>query len=322
MPIKGVSEIRRLPRLGKIHLGIKKKTERGVEYPSPTDYFVCPEEVQAEFGEKPRELRIMFPSEDDSRWASQWLRCYSATRGLICKGDGQAAMALVDVETGEIASRDSAVVEMREVTCSPESCPEYGRRCRRVMSLQFLIPEVPGVGIWQLDTTSFYSIVNINSAIDLVRGIYGRVSMIPLTLSLVPQEVQPEGRRKTVHVLTLTSPYSLIELRSRADEPLGLVALPDAEEEMPEDLFPEGVLEQEEAVDLDHPQAVTEKNEDARAAMEAELESIFGAMGWQQPTREAWLEQNVGCRTPEELTDEGMAQALERARRMRPKLES
>lgn len=321
MPIKGVSEIRRLPRLGKIHLGIKKKTERGVEYPSPTDYFVCPEEVQAVFGEKPRELRIMFPGEDDTRWASQWLRCYSATRGLICKGDGQAAMALVDVETGEIATRDSPVVEMREVSCHPESCPEYGKRCRRVMSLQFLIPEVPGLGIWQLDTTSFYSIVNINSAIDLIRGIYGRVSMIPLTLSLAPQEVQPEGRRKTIRVLTLTSPYSLIELRSRAAEPLGAVALPDAEEEMPEDLFPAGVLEQEE-LHRAEAEAGLDETDDTRAAMEAELKSIFDAMGWQQPTREAWLEQNAGCRTPEELTDEGLAQALERARKLRPKLES
>ena len=42
MPIKGLSEQRRLPRLGKIRLGVKKKNQKGIEYPASTDYFVCP----------------------------------------------------------------------------------------------------------------------------------------------------------------------------------------------------------------------------------------------------------------------------------------
>ena len=53
MPIKGISEIVRLPRLGKIRLGIKKKTDAGVSYSSSTDYFVCPDELKKVFGEKP-----------------------------------------------------------------------------------------------------------------------------------------------------------------------------------------------------------------------------------------------------------------------------
>ena len=53
MPIKGIPEIVRLPRLGKIRLGIKKKIDAGVSYPSPTDYFVYPNELKKVFGEKP-----------------------------------------------------------------------------------------------------------------------------------------------------------------------------------------------------------------------------------------------------------------------------
>ena len=34
MAIKGLSEVRRLPRLGKIRLGIKKIAASGKEYPS------------------------------------------------------------------------------------------------------------------------------------------------------------------------------------------------------------------------------------------------------------------------------------------------
>ncbi|MBM3301375.1 MAG: hypothetical protein FJY85_15660, partial [Deltaproteobacteria bacterium] len=116
MPIKGVTEVVRLPRLGKIRLGIKRENASGVPYPCPTDYFVCPPEVKKVFGVKPRELRIMFPTDDETQWASQYLRCYSASRGLICRGDGETAVAKTDVLTGELAIRESADTELKEVT--------------------------------------------------------------------------------------------------------------------------------------------------------------------------------------------------------------
>ena len=84
-PIDGISEVIRLPRLGKIRLGIKKDAE-GTTYPEPTDYFVCPEEVKKVFGEKPRELRIMFPTNDPAQWASQYLRCYSRVTSSCLPG--------------------------------------------------------------------------------------------------------------------------------------------------------------------------------------------------------------------------------------------
>ena len=119
-PIKGVSEIVRLPRLGKIRLGIKRETDSGTPCPSPTDYFVCPEEVRKVYGEKPRELRIMFPTEDESQWASQFLKCYSATRGLVCRGDGEMAMARVDTRSGEIATREAIDTELTPSKPAPE----------------------------------------------------------------------------------------------------------------------------------------------------------------------------------------------------------
>ena len=47
MPIKSLSDVRRLPRLGKIHLGVKVKNEKtGAEDPKRVDYFVCPEPIR------------------------------------------------------------------------------------------------------------------------------------------------------------------------------------------------------------------------------------------------------------------------------------
>jgi len=244
MPIKGVTEVVRLPRLGKIRLGIKKENASGVLYPCPTDYFVCPAEVKKVFGVKPRELRIMFPTDDETQWASQYLRCYSASRGLICRGDGETAVAKTDIHTGEIANRESVDTELKEVSCNPARCTYYQKaQCRRVMNLQFLLPDCPGFGVYQLDTSSFYSIVNVNSSLELIRGTCGRLSMIPLALKLVEQEVQPEGKKKTVRVLSLTAPYSLVEIQKYAQMPPGQVLLlPPPDNEAPDDLFPDEVL--------------------------------------------------------------------------------
>jgi hypothetical protein len=247
MPIKGVSEVVRLPRLGKIRLGIKRENDAGTSYPSPTDYFVCPDEVRKIFGEKPRQLRIMFPTEDECQWASQHLKCYSASRGLLCRGDGESAIARVDIRTGQIATRDTGETELKEIICAPDTCAYHERgQCRRVMNLQFLLPDCPGFGVYQLDTSSYHSIVNINSGVELIRGICQRISMIPLSLRLVEREVQPEGKRKTVHVLCLTAPYSLVAIQKYAQVPPGQVLiLPPPDSEAPDDIFPQDVLERD-----------------------------------------------------------------------------
>lgn len=240
MAIKGVSEVIRLPRLGKIRLGVRRENEEGISYPVPTEYFVCPDEVKKVFGDKPKELRIMFPTEDLRQWASQYLRCYSASRGLICRGDGEIALARVDIHTREIATKESQATELLEITCNPAKCAYYQKtQCRRVMNLQFLLPDCPGFGVYQLDTSSFFSIVNVNSCLELIQGVCGRLSMIPLSLKLVDKEVLVEGKAKTVRVLNLTAPYSLIEIQRYARIPPGQVLLlPAPDSEAPDDLFP------------------------------------------------------------------------------------
>jgi hypothetical protein len=238
MPIKGISEVIRLPRLGKIRLGIKKETE-GAPCPEPTDYFVCPEEVKKVFGEKPRELRIMFPTNDPAQWASQYLRCYSESRRLICRGNGKTAVARANSAPND--------TELREKQCNPTNCAAYQQEvCRRVMNLQFLIPECPGFGVYQLDTSSYHSMVNVNSSLELIHNICNRFAMIPLTLQLIEKEVQPEGRSKTAWVLNLVPTYSLIETQRYAQmPPEQALVLPPPDSEAPDDLFPGEILSQD-----------------------------------------------------------------------------
>ncbi|MDD5703530.1 MAG: hypothetical protein PHU23_15965 [Dehalococcoidales bacterium] len=255
MPIHGLSEKRRLPRLGKIRTGIKRSKEvngKTVEYPSAVDYFVLPEDNQyyAElvkvFGDKPRELRILIPVEDEERWCSQYYRAYSQSRGLICKGDGDTAIRMIDIRTGALADRNTVEAVLKEVSCPGRDCPDYEQSCREIMNLQFLLPEVPGLGVWQIDTSSINSIRNINSAADLVKRIYGRIAMIPLLLTLEPQEVQDsEGKRRTVNILNLRTNRTLLEMMETISKPApqmlapGDVQLPEPDDEVPEMIIPQ-----------------------------------------------------------------------------------
>lgn len=251
MPIEGLSELVRIPRLGKIHLGIKTKKDKGPEYPKATDYFVVPDEVAAVYGKKPTELQIMFPVEDPEIFAQQWLRAYSLTQGLVCIGNGINARRKVDLATGAMADHQTKQWEWRAITCDPQECPDYKtKRCRRVMNLQFLLPEVPGLGVYQIDTSSFYSIVNINSMIQMLKGIIGRCSMVPLTLVLGPENVSPPGQtQKTVYIMHIKKDIKLAQLAQIAMLPPARVLIPEPDvEEIPDEFFPDAAGEAPKAV--------------------------------------------------------------------------
>ncbi len=238
MPIKGLSEKRQLPRLGKIHLGVRDETKG---YPKKTDYFVCPPEVQAVFGEQPKALRILIPVEDEEKFASQYYRCYSKTRGLICKGDGERADRLIDAKTGALADAGSKDVVWKEIECKGKDCPDYRLKCKPIMNLQFLLPEVPGMGIWQVDTGSVNSIKQINSAIELVRALCGRIAMIPLLLTLEPKEaINPDTNKKqTIYCLNLRTNGKMGDMalaagKSNVELLNGMLALPVGDDERPD----------------------------------------------------------------------------------------
>ena len=72
--------------------------------------------------------------------------------------------------------------------------------------------------------------------------------MIPLSLKLVEQEVQRDGKKKTVRVLNLTAPYSFAQIQKYARIPPGQVLLlPPPDCEAPDDLFPEEVVNKDQA---------------------------------------------------------------------------
>ena len=226
MPIENLSDIRRLPRLGKIKLGEKKQGQHG-PYPSAVDYFICPPGVQAVYGDKPTVLDVMLPADDYELVAPQYYKCYSYSQGLICRGDGKHCKRKVDTETGDFANRDTQAWVLTEGVCTPDHCPMIGnKQCKRMMTLVLLLPEVPGLGIYHLNTSSFYSIVNINSQLApdgyLRRFTHGRIAFLPLVLSIGPQEVNPVGQFDLGHPflqIQLAGGQTVARLRMRGPLP-------------------------------------------------------------------------------------------------------
>jgi len=245
MPIKNLSEVRRLPRLGKIHLGLKKTSEKsGKEYPVEVDYFVVPDGLKAALGDKPKELRIMFPLNNTEDFFPQWYKCYGAT-ALKCKGDGVKAFTWDEDNGG-----------LKETDCP---CPKLeASECKQIGILQFMMPGIPGVGVWQITTSSKNSIINLNSSIDFVRAICGRVNMIPLVLKREKTEMtrtEDGKQKKSTHYtmkVDVDENVTMRQLQQAAQKRPEMVLLPPPDESK-DDLFypPNGFKPEEKGVTED-----------------------------------------------------------------------
>lgn len=275
--IKGLSDRRRLPRAGIIRLGIMKKhPEKGTTYPEETDYFVCPQPVQDVYGEKPKELIIMFPVESEELFFRQNYKRYGY--GIpLCIGDGEKARGW-DFDKGGLKEMDCPCEYLKKGACGP------------VGILQFLLPEVKeSVGVWQISTGSKNSIIDINSGIDFVRGIAGRVAMIPLLLKREPLEIpRIEGKniKRGVHyTMKLSLAMSLMEIQRLGQIPPTQALLPppepDESQEAVKDLFPpngfkedqekpEDEPEEEKPEEVEEGQSETDFSEDAELSDQKE----------------------------------------------------
>ena len=203
--ISGLSAIRRLPRLGKIRLGIKVEYGANVPTvdkngkpkwekktrPKETDYFVCPAEIKKVYGDEPKELNISFPMNDPEVIFPQCYKWYGSSAGLKCRGDGETALRL---------NEDTKEMEERECPCE---LLEEGK-CQQRASLVFMMPGIKIGGVYQIDLSSYHSIVDINSGIDYARALLGdQIAFVPFKLKRVPKETHNDGKKQIHFTLQL-----------------------------------------------------------------------------------------------------------------------
>jgi hypothetical protein len=257
MAIKGLSEVRRLPRLGKIRLGIKKTNSSGAEYPAEVDYFILdpqtPSEIENErikqefiklYGENPKSIKVMFPVADPGVYFPQFYKRYGSATSLKCKGDGETANCATEEFANGLKVLRKDELGLPVVECKGRECIYYGKECSEVGTLQILLPELPGAGVWQITTGSYNSIVNLNSCIDYIIAVCGRAHMIPLTLERRKQETSHNGKKSTHYILHINMDFKLVDLQKYAMiEPTKMMLeLPAAESDKEDLLYQENAV--------------------------------------------------------------------------------
>lgn len=265
--VVGVSDRIGMPRIGKLRLGIKKKTDKGAEYPAEIDYFRCDpdahllpaerEKLLAKFdevyGERATVLHdVRLPSNDPEfviPHPLEWWASGANGPKLMCQGNGQEATRL-NVETGSWEPR---------ACCQVAQCAEWesGKKCGMKARLRIFLPLVTVSGYWQIDTSSLYGLGNILDVVHHLQTMFGRLTSIPLVLSREAQGITFEAKTTTHYVLHLRAPnLTLLEFRALLAKEQTQKALPpasttleiiDEEDDPPEELLPEEV--QESAVD-------------------------------------------------------------------------
>lgn len=210
--IKGdYSQVRRLPRLGKIRLGLKAQNQAGKTYPTEVDYLVCPPEVEQVYGEKPTELDVMLPSDNPEEVFVQKYAMYGAGSGLKCHGNGEQA---------ERYNEQTKSWDIISCTCPNLKSDENPRgACTPQSHLMVMLPKVSMGGCYQITTRSFHATVGINSSLDLIRALAGRIALVPLKLRRVPTVTQYNGTKKTHYILNLILDASLPQIAELRQNP-------------------------------------------------------------------------------------------------------
>ena len=286
--LEAISEKAPFHRLGKIRLGIKEERPDGIHL-EPTDYFVCPDEVKQVLGDKPRELQIMFPTEDKGQCAGvYWVR-FSPSMHWLCRGNGKRAE--VRVTDAGVLRPTSSEPGVRDAPCDPISCPYWqAGDCRKVMNLRFILPDCPGFGVYQINVGSVISIDEVSGTIDLMQGVLPRLSMIPLSLQLVEIDVHPGGWQRKVHVLNLTSKLSFTAIQKFAAEtpPGRALLLAELDSEAPADIALPGTPETEPK------SAETRRQEGSLADLWAKAKSKIESYEIQDDQLAGWFDRNYG----------------------------
>ena len=216
--IKGLSDRRRLPRAGKIHLGMRVKKQKPdsrckhaphefcsyCTYPKETEYFMVPKEVAKVYGDKPTSLDVVFPVNDLEVICPQAYKLYGGNGSLKCTGDLEKAYRF---------NQDTKQVD--EIPCP---CELKDTKCNKRTTLYVILPKVTWGAVYQIDSGSYNSMIDIRSGLDYVQGLVGRFSGIRLVLSRVPTPTYHEGMRQIHYPLSVRLETSSEEYINRLRE--------------------------------------------------------------------------------------------------------
>lgn len=215
MPIKDLqTQEYGFPEAGRIRLGLKKISGKGVEYPVEADHFVLADapDLIPHYGKEPKELLVFLPYQERDRNFRAYYELFKSG-GLYCQGDGENITWQVDPtsDSGAVVIRDGKVFQdyVEEtgekfsvgavVPCSGKNrndAPLYPRclKCKARALLFVLVrdPKDPlklignRLAYYRLSTGSIHNIIGLTESLNtfayLAAGFRKGLAGIPLIL--------------------------------------------------------------------------------------------------------------------------------------------
>lgn len=239
------------------------------------------------FGEKPKTIAISLPAPveaeietvlGDSKRLNKFInefinevfpqnyKRYGKNTSLKCIGDGKTAVCTEEqfVQGLEITGKDKK--GLPTVKCQGRNCKfavtnekATAKECKATATLSVDIWPLGGIGVWQVTTGSFNSIVNINSCIRSIITKYGRAHALPLILERRPQIATYQGKKTTHYTLHINTDKSITEMVRTAQIAPERVLIEAYGTEVAALPAPEEIMDSETAQESDKPQGFMPK---------------------------------------------------------------
>lgn len=200
--------------LGRLRTGTYEKPERGKGHPvrsrtwiltSPAEHYV--EAAATEWGGKTEKWQPQGNGAQQFRVVTDAV----AIDAILPPGD-PLSQSLEMWTKGGAARRCDGYTEL--LSDSPCRCvedwgPEFhaiapkDETCKMTTRLGVILPSMPDIGVWRVETHSFYSANEIAAAVDMMRAAVGPKALVPLTLRIEQRTRVSDGRTKHFPVVAV-----------------------------------------------------------------------------------------------------------------------
>jgi len=208
---------RRLAEVGRIRIGQQVKSSNGKARPAKLETFrlTSPDRLRIQHA---GQLYGGTPQQWQAPVGQQWevITEASALDVIVPPSDMAFSQHYEQWSAGGCQRRCDG--QQESISDGPCVCDPDDRECNIHTRLSVLLRDLPGLGVWRIDTSGYYAAVELQGAVEIIQIAAGRGQMLPARLRLEQRSVKragddgkPQTRRFAVPVLDIEiSPGQLI----------------------------------------------------------------------------------------------------------------
>lgn len=219
---------RRIAEIGRIRIGQQVATGRGKTRPEKLTTF----RITSPDPNRIKHAAHLYggqPQEWDAPAGKQWEVVTEATAlPVIVPPSDMAFSQSYELWSGGGCQR-RCDGQSESISDGPCLCDPDNRECKPHTRLSVMLRDLPGLGVWRLDTQGWYAALELQGAVEVIQMAAGRGQMLPAQLRLEQRMTKRPGqgtRRFAVPVLDIEiSPAQLMGTSRPALSDPGVVAI-------------------------------------------------------------------------------------------------